>query len=355
LGIIEEIENIEPTVPQVKYDLVRREKTRLKTALDKQYEENEKLKKTIDLLTKVEDSQIKPPKWTYPYKKKHNKNLGIPSLVISDTHFDEVVQPAEVDFLNKYDREIAEARLKRTFEKSIYLSREYISGITYEGFVLFLGGDMVTGTIHDELAETNDAYMPDTILYWSEQLTAGIEMLLEEFGKVHIAGVVGNHGRNTMKPRMKGRVRDNWDWLIYKLIARDFKNEPNVTFQIPDSADCIVPIYDTKFLFTHGDQFSGGGGVAGIAPTLMRGDAKKRKRYMETDTPYDYMVMGHWHQYTVFKSIIVNGSNKGFDEYAYIQNFDYEPPQQAFWVNTPEHGPILHAPVFCQDRKKEGW
>ena len=53
--------------------------------------------------------------------------------------------------------------------------------------------------------------------------------------------------------------------------------------------------------------------------------------------------------------MIVNGSLKGLDEYAYINNFGYEQPQQALALVVPEKGITLQAPVFCMDRKKAGW
>ena len=341
-------------IPLANHEKVKQANTRLKAELGREQRRREEVQAELDILLNMTNTVSEAPKWMTP-KKKSTDHKGIVSLVVSDCHFDEVVEPGEVDWLNAYNRDIAVKRLKRTFERTVILSRDYLSGITYEGCSLFLGGDMVTGTIHEELAQSNEAFMPETILYWIDQLSAGIDMLNDEFGKVHVAGVVGNHGRNTKKPRAKGRVRDNWDWLIYKLLARDFKDVDDITFQIPESADCIVEQYDNKILFTHGDQFRGGSGISGILAPLMRGDHRKRKRHMETDRPYDYMLMGHFHQYMNAKKVIVNGSNKGYDEYAYMGNFDFEEPQQAFWIATPEHGPILHAPIFTQNRKDEGW
>jgi len=353
MSLAEFAEQDEPTVPLAALQAKKSECESLKRALGKKETERQSFEDQLTTILSITEAQSKPPKWTTSKRKAQHK--AIANLMVSDCHFDEVVDPSEVDGLNAYSREIAEDRLKRTFEKTVMLTREHLSGVNYEGCVCILGGDMVTGTIHEELAETNEAYMPETVLYWSERLSSGIEMLREEFGKVHVPCVVGNHGRNTRKPRMKGRVRDNWDWLIYKLVARDFRDEKDVTFQVPDSADCRFDQYDSTFLLTHGDQFRGGGGIAGILSPLMRGDHKKRKRHMETDRPFDYLIMGHWHSLSFFRKIIVNGSTKGYDEYAYINNLDYEPAQQAFWITTPEHGITFTAPVFVEDRKSEGW
>jgi hypothetical protein len=46
---------------------------------------------------------------------------------------------------------------------------------------------------------------------------------------------------------------------------------------------------------------------------------------------------------------------KGEDEYASVMNFAPERPQQALFTVVPGHGVTFSAPVFCDDRKKEGW
>jgi hypothetical protein len=46
---------------------------------------------------------------------------------------------------------------------------------------------------------------------------------------------------------------------------------------------------------------------------------------------------------------------KGWDEYAAIQGFGFEVPQQALAVVTPEHGVLTQAPVLCMDREAEKW
>ena len=50
--------------------------------------------------------------------------------------------------------------------------------------------------------------------------------------------------------------------------------------------------------------------------------------------------------------LIVNGSLKGYDEYAYANNFGYEPPRQALWITHPTHG-ITFSCAVNVERKKE--
>jgi hypothetical protein len=106
---------------------------------------------------------------------------------------------------------------------------------------------------------------------------------------------------------------------------------------------------------THGDQVTGGSGIGGIWPPIMRLDARKRARYAAVQQPYDLLVMGHWHQLTWGPNFIINGSLVGYDEYAAVSNFGFQEPAQALWLMTPERGRTWMAPIYAQDRAKEGW
>jgi len=305
----------------------------------------------LERIAEYSGRALAPPKWL-SRPPRRSEQIATLCTILSDTHFDEVVNPAEVEGRNAYDRRIAELRLERYFTQVVRLARDYLAGMTYDGVVLFLGGDLVSGDIHDELTQTNDAVMLDTVLHWSARVAAGIGLLADEFGKVHVPAVVGNHGRRSRKPRAKGRARDNYDWMIAQLVARHFHGDTRVTFQIPDGTDCLVQVHDTRFLLTHGDQVSGGGGIGGIWPPIMRMIAKKRTR-----AQFDAVVMGHWHQLIMAPTagVIVNGSLKGEDEYAAVMNFTPEPAQQALWTVAPGRGVTFSAPVFVEDRKREGW
>jgi hypothetical protein len=197
--------------------------------------------------------------------------------------------------------------------------------------------------------------MIGSLLFWSEQVAAAVQLLTDEFKKCHVVSVVGNHGRTTRKPRMKQRVRTNFDWLIAKMVERHFRADRRVTFTIPESADALIQIYNYGHLVTHGDQVSGGGGIGGIYPPIMRMRARKQGRYLATGKSFSTLWLGHWHQYISTPAMVVNGSLKGPDEYSLIMGFSHEQPQQALAVVTPERNITIQAPVFCMDRKKEGW
>jgi hypothetical protein len=332
---------------------LRKERAKLTTDNVKLTERLEQVERSLSIVEAVEACDIQPPHWLVPSSPKRSAATLV--VMLSDTHFDEVVNPDEMEGLNAYNREIAVMRLERWAQNVIKLSRHYLSGVSYDGVVLILGGDIFTGDIHEELSLTNDDTMIGSMLFWSEQIAAVVEMLTNEFKKCHIVSVVGNHGRTTRKPRMKQRVRTNFDWLLAKMVERHFAKDKRVTFTIPESADAFIQIYEHGHLITHGDQVSGGGGIGGIYPPIMRMRARKEGRYLQTGKTFKTLWLGHWHQYISTPSMIINGSMKGYDEYAMLMGFGFEQPQQALALITPEKNITFQAPVFCADRKKEKW
>lgn len=308
-----------------------------------------------ETLKLIDATSIDPPEWTLhaPKGKTHH---AIVTAFLSDPHFDEVVTAAEMNGVNSYNRKIAELRLRKFFDSTIKLTRNYIAGVKIDGLVLPMGGDMVTGNIHEELERTNDAPVIDTCLHWAEQLAAGIELQLKFFPKIFIPCVVGNHGRLHKKPQHKTSVRNNFDWLIYKIVEKHFRGNDRVSFQILDSLDCPYNVYSTRYLMQHGNQFHGGNGIGGIAVPIMRGDAKKQKSMAALNRSYDILHIGHWHQRKDLGSVLINGSLKGYDEYASFHGFDFELPQQSLWVTTPERGKTFSAPIFVMtEEEKRYW
>jgi len=314
-------------------------------------ESAEKKLGTLKMLEEHAD-KVETPSWV---RTKHDgKVTGVPQLLLSDLHWGEVVDPSQVGGVNMYNLDIAEARLRKCVETTISLLKDKIHG-QYPGIVVALGGDMFDGFSlgHLELLIKSDADILESFLRLQAALTWAIKTLADEFGHVFVPSVVGNHPRLALKPQAKGAVKNNLDWLLAKQLEIHFKDDPRVQFHIPNSLDCFYQVYGKTYCLTHGDQFKGGSGIAGIWSALMLGMARKLKRQQAVGRPFDYLCMGHWHQLTLSKGLIVNGSTVGYDEYAYKSNFSYEAPAQALWINHPTYDLTHWLPVYLEESKKK--
>ena len=304
------------------------------------------------------------PNWLKASKSKSTKGRGTLVAFLSDLHAGEVVRPEEMGGFNAYNLKIADQRLNRFFDKTIALSRDHFSGVTYDGIVLNLGGDLVSGDIHDELQQTNELSVLDTALWVAPRLLAGIEAWAEVFGNVHVVSEPGNHGRDSKIPRYKGRSAHNADTHIARMVAMYWSQRnpasQTVTFNIPETIDADFSVYGTRFSAEHGENFQknnpGTAEIGSLGP-VKRGSLRKGRAKAQEGKPFDVMMVAHFHQlvYAPSQGFVMNGSVKGFDEYARGLSLKPEPPQQALFVVDPDHGPTMYAPIHVGDRKAEGW
>ncbi|HQR20056.1 MAG TPA: helix-turn-helix domain-containing protein [Burkholderiaceae bacterium] len=292
-------------------------------------------------------SNAAPPGWVFDIERGLSLP-GVPHALWSDWHWGEVVFPAQVNGVNEFNLEIAHRRARSLVEKTIVLLRHHIVNPDYPGLVLALGGDMLTGDIHDELTESNEQPNMVSLLDLFEVLVTAIRAMADEFGLLFVPCVAGNHGRNTKKPRAKNRAFSNFDWLLYQFLAKAFEGDERIKFFIPDGPDALYTVAGHKYLLTHGDQFRGGDGMIGHFGPVLRGQKKKQSRNADIGLEFDTMIHGHFHTYFPTDKIIGNGSLKGLDEYAFQGNFSYEPPIQALWITHPEHGITHHLPVYLE-------
>jgi predicted phosphodiesterase len=352
--ILEHLEDKAVCVHKENAEIARNNRTLARELRDAQ-EAKAVLEKRLGLYERLEAAKVAPPEWLAP-RSPGKGHRAIPSLAIADVHRGERVDPAQVDGVNAYSVAIADQRIRRAFEGAVTILRDYLQGVTYDGIQLLFPGDEVAGDIQQG-RETNEETLADSILGWVEPVEAGINLLAREFGRVNVLGVPGNHPRNTLKPISKNRAADNWDSFAYRILARDYRNSKTVTVEASAAADAQVTLYGTRYLLTHGDQFHGGSGISGALAPLLLGAHRKTRRASASGHPYDVMVMGHFHQALFYpsKGIIVSGCVVGYNEYAYISNFEPEPPQCALWLTTPERGITVSAPVYVQDRAAEGW
>ncbi len=289
---------------------------------------------------------VQPPEWTISIGKDAG-SPGVPTLMLSDFHWGEVVFPSQVNGVNKFNMAIARARLRKVIDSAVELLKIIDPKFRYPGIVVILGGDMVTGNIHPELTATNEENVMPTFIDLYGAMSWVYEELLKYFPAVFSACVTGNHGRDTIKIWNKDRHATSFDWLLYCMLAKRFEDNKRVTFFIPDGPDAYYKVFNHRYLVSHGDQFRGGDGLIGALGPIIRGDHKKRSRNAQIDMAYDTLCIGHWHQEIFLRRLVVNSSLKGYDEYAYNNNFPYELPSQQLWITHPRNGITFRMPVYA--------
>ena len=318
----------------------------LRKNLEYAHEEQLSVDRVKELLEVVREYNPNPPAWVLAPWKTTKRNPCIANLLVGDIHYDEVVNPLEIGGLNEYNTRISERRMRQLADTTIHLCRRHI-GASVQGIVVTVLGDVLSGCIHDELDRTNEFVLPVAIMKCTDMMTAFINMIADEFERVQVGWIVGNHGRQREKVTHKRAAYENWEWLIGKLVERDvLKRHPKIDFKVSDSLEDDYQIYNKRFHFMHGNQMRGGSGIAGAVTPWMIGDFRRRKRARAMGQDYDYLVFGHWHARKDLGSIWANGSVKGFDEFAFDGGFTFETPQQQLNVFSPNGRLVYPLPIY---------
>lgn len=295
------------------------------------------LQRMLDRYSTIKPADQRVPAWLKP-KKRTKAHHDTPVLLLSDLHLDEVVDLHEMDGINEYDRTIAHARLERIMNGTVDLCNRYMTGVHHDGIVVGLLGDNITGEIHDELARTNEAPPTDSIVHWVPTVASAIRHLADEFGRVHVPCVDGNHDRTYRRTPAKKRAESSLAWIFYNWLADTLRDDARITFGISTSPEQLVDVYDTTFLLSHGDGFRSQGGVGGLYPAMLKWLLRKHQLYSKTIRDFDYALIGHWHSDLWGQDFVVNGSIKGYDEYAKGNGFTFGVPSQQLFTVTPEYG-----------------
>jgi len=299
---------------------------------------------------KLNSTPADPPGWSVS-EKSTGAQVVLPITMWSDWHAGESVSLAEVG-VNEFNSSILERRVRRLVETTIHLIKNHGPGDKAPGLILLLGGDMVSGGIHEELRDTDDATPFEASLHVRDLLVWGINKLHEAFGRLYIPAVAGNHGRDSHKPRYKGTVYHNWDWAISQMVAKEFTSNKDIVFDIPAANEVAFNVFGRTHLLLHGDQIGARGGDGHIGPIgpIMRGAMKVRQQQASLGRKVEKVWMGHYHQTQFLPGVVVNNTLKGYDEFAAkALRVQPTPPSQVLAYCTPRHGIISCSEVFVED------
>ncbi|MFT0892970.1 winged helix-turn-helix domain-containing protein [Pseudochelatococcus sp. G4_1912] len=284
-------------------------------------------------LAGIRDVPVSTPEWMMS-KTTGKKARSVVGLLLTDVHAGEVIDADELMGINGYNVDICRRRLRRLFAAACEVPQRWISDTDNQGVLVALGGDLVSGDIHDELRITNALTAHEQVRFVVEEITAGIRHLLDTYGAVHVVSVPGNHGRTTLKPTAKLYSRLSYDTMAATMIEDRFRGDKRVTFQITTATDAVVPIFGRTVFLTHGDKMGTGGGQGFAGPVLpiVRGTKKVEAQQAQAGRRPDLILHGHFHTSANPGAVLSNGSVPGYSEYAAGLRATIEPPKQWLFL-----------------------
>lgn len=274
----------------------------------------------------------------------HNREV-VPVIVASDWHIEETVTAAITNGLNEYNLKIAEDSIKQFFNKSCSRIMQSKEHNTVNTVVLALLGDIINGVLRNEDLESNQVTPVDALALARALVYSGIKTLVENSGcNIRVICCVGNHGRLTEKIHFSNQVHNSLEYLLYKTLERDYRDNDKVTFVVSEAPYVIQPIFGVRVRFHHGHAIKFHGGIGGIAVPVLRKMAQ-----MNTIEEADLDVIGHFHSSQMFNNVIVNGSLVGSNGFSMSLGLPHDIPKQTYFEIDSKYGRTTVFPI-CIDR-----
>lgn len=273
----------------------------------------------------------------------------VPVIVASDWHIEEKVSAAITNGKNEYNPEIAEKSVRQFFDNAAVLVNQAKMTSKVNTVVLAFLGDIINGVLRNEDLQTNAETPIDATVTARALIYKGIKHLVKLTGcNLRVVCLVGNHGRITEKIFPSNQVHQSLEYLIYKTIERDFRDDPKVTVEVPETWYYIMDIFGVLVRFHHGHVFKFNGGIGGIAVPVQR----KISQLNQIERA-DLDVCGHFHSMQTFNNCILNGSLVGANGYSMSLGIPYEPPRQTYFQIDSKYGRSVVTPIFIDREVKK--
>lgn len=242
-----------------------------------------------------------------------------------------------------YNSDVLANRIETYTDKLIEITQIQRAHHPVDTLHVWLLGDIVEG----EEIFPGQSHLIDSGLYRQvgvngpEIISTFLRRALENFKHVHVTGIIGNHGAVGGRARKQHDPETNMDRLLYKIVELIFKNEPRISFNIPDGKGernwyAVDNIGNYSSLLIHGDQMP--------APTSYYGYYKKVMGWKDGAIPehFDDVFMGHYHQQykmTIGSGLLrISGSPESHNTYAQEYFSSMSRPCQHLMFVHPENG-----------------
>lgn len=295
-------------------------------------------------------------------------------LLLSDTHFGDVIRPGDTSGFPEYDLGISGNRFGYTMEKVRQILSIQRSAYPIKKLYVWFGGDMGNGDLHDAPV-SNALFIGPQVDFTFKMLKMGIDELSSltvpdaETGVRVVEEIVllftcGNHMRESscQYMPMKYQAQRTFDWLIYQLLMEWFKDTPRITIRQSMSPYIFEEIRGHRHLFAHGmqvgyrnspdAQVKSMDGFIKTIRSLFDSPEWRRKNGLQGPT-FARACIGDIHVPVTFPRLISNGSLNGQNELGV--NWGLEPipcVQQLFGV-TEKHLQTFHYEVNSTHIQRE--
>ena len=278
----------------------------------------------------------------FPGPRARSKGVAV-VVPATDWHVEERISLGTTNGKNEFDLEIAEDRIRKFYQKVLRLIdwQNRLAPVIEIWHPLL--GDLLSGYIHEDLAESNSLSPTEACVFLQEMICSGIDFWLKKTKlPIYIPTCVGNHGRTTSKRRIKTSCQNSFEWLLYRTLAKYYTKSKRVHWHVGQGYHNTMEIMGRKVRFHHGDNLRYQGGVGGISIPVNKAVAAWDR--VET---VDFDIFGHWHTFLAhYPKWVACGSLMGYSEYSIAIKAEFQHPTQTFMVINRNYGMTCAIPIF---------
>lgn len=270
-----------------------------------------------------------------PVKTTHKESAA---LAWSDWHLSEKVKSSDSNGINNYDSVVAANRVWELVQKQKKIVTLHQSMYEIERVFLSVLGDMVSGSIHEELRLTNDLTDTAASVLCARILQMAISELKTLNVPIKVDTVIGNHPRLTKMMGTKAQAMTNLDWLIYEMVGESFKNDEQVKFTVHTGQLAIVDYMGWRYVLEHGIDWK----------NSREEDFEDKIRALFDDPTYreatglkgssfDQIVIGNLHKPAFLERTVKNGALVGQNELGQAWRLKPIKAGQVMWGISNDH------------------
>lgn len=237
-----------------------------------------------------------------------------PFILLSDMHWSEYIEGEYIENINEFNMDICREGMDKHFAPALSMTGE-------ECFV-FNAGDLISGAIHG-LDLTGEVPVTQSVVLLAVELTSRYKALAQNYDKVYIKMIVGNHSRLTYKPSTRHKAFD-YEHLLFELVQQMCSDTKNIEMEFSKSTLMVVNLakksFEPKYVgLTHGDSYK----VMGDSALL-----KTITMFEQTfGVKATHVMSGHTHKMSINNTPnggfnIVNGCYSGSSMYGISTGFN---------------------------------
>jgi len=254
-------------------------------------------------------------------KFKNSSNDGTTVLVLSDTHYNEVINDYSSNGKNLYNNEICRERIRKTIYDMIS------SPNATDTLHVYLLGDLINGVIHLGEVTGEDPTMK-SIVEFAEFLGGTLRGLSKAYNNIKVKMVNGNHSRISDIGKVNQKGYD-FEYILFNMLKLQL---PDIQMEYSTNGYLVDNIHGHMVGLLHGDLTRGYDGSSGAS-------AYRIQNIIEGlyGIRIKSLVSGHTHKpCSISNSFggwnIVNGSTSGGgSDYGMSGGFDNIYPSQCFF------------------------